>query len=506
MPPRDPQSPSYWMATAARATAYPPLSESGPVDVAVIGAGIVGITAAYLLKKAGRSVALIEARSAGRQITGGTTAKISSNHSLIYTDLSWRFGEDTARLYGEANEAALQLIRDLVASRGVDCDFETLPCYSYTESRAKVPLLRKEAEVAARLGLPASFVEEAPAPMPIVGAVKFENQAQFHPLKYLSSLLADIPDGRSNVYENTRVLDVEEGAPCRVVTDRGVLQASEVIVATGLPILDRGRYFTLAHPYAHPCLAALIPEAAAPRGMFVSIDRTGFTVRTQRDPAGLMVIVMGARFIVRDGNADAYYKKAEDWTRRTFGVAEIAYKWVNEDFMSVDRLPFIGPLNAASAHVWVATGLTSWGMTGGTLAAMILADRLTGVPNPYAGVFDSRRRLSALAGLRYAWANAVVGARWVAGHVIPAPSGAVADVAPGEGRVLRVDKDTVGVFRDEAGAVHAVSATCTHMGCQLAWNSVAKTWDCPCHGSRFDIGGRVLYGPAVKDLERKMLG
>lgn len=469
------QAPSYWMATADGAPSYPPLTPGVSVDVAVIGAGIVGVTAAHLLKRAGLSVALIEARCAARQITGGTTAKISSNHSLIYTDLSLRLGEAGARLYGEANEAALALIGRLVQERDIACDFERMACYSYTESKAKVALLRKEAEVAARLGLPASFVEEAPAPMPIVGAVKFDNQAQFHPLNYLLALLADIPDGRSHVFEDTRALDVEEGDPCRIVTPRGDLYARDVIVATGLPILDRGRFFTVAHPYAHPCVAAVISEALAPRGMYVSIDTKSFTVRTQRDPRGLMAIVMGRRFTVREGNAPGYMQEVDDWTERHFQTTEIAYRWINEDYISVDRLPFVGPLNASSAHVFVATGLSSWGMTGGTLAAMILADRLTGVENPWAGLFDSLRRLSLFPALRYAWENATVGVRWVAGHVLPVAAGTVADVLPGEGKVLRIDKEKVGVFRDETGSVHAVSAVCTHMGCALAWNSVAKT-------------------------------
>lgn len=491
------------MAAASGRSAYPSLDDGKSVDVAIIGAGIVGITAAHLLKTAGLSVALIEARCAAMQITGGTTAKVSSNHSLVYTYLSWRLGDEAARLYGQANEAALELIAKLVANRGIACDFERLPSYSFTESKAKVPLLKKEAQIAARLGLPASFVEEAPAPMPIVGAVKFENQAQFHPLKYLLNLLGDIPDGRSNVYENTRVLNVVDGAPCRVVTDRGELHARDVIVATGLPILDRGRYFTVAHPYAHPCIAAVIPEALAPQGMFLSVDKKSFSVRTQNDPRGLMAIVMGPRFTVRDGNADSYLKQVEDWATLHFKQIDLAFRWVNEDYISVDRVPFVGRLNAKSRHIWVATGLSSWGMTGGTVAAMILTDRLTGVENPWVSVFDSLRSIWFLPTLRYAWENAAVGARWIAGHVLPASSGRAEDVLPGQAKVLRIGKETVGVFRDETGAAHAVSATCTHMSCPPAWNSVAKTWDCPCHGSRFDVDGRVLYGPAVENLVQR---
>jgi glycine/D-amino acid oxidase-like deaminating enzyme/nitrite reductase/ring-hydroxylating ferredoxin subunit len=489
------------MATSAK-TNFPTLQSGLLVDVAVIGAGIVGVTAAYLLKRAGLSVALIEGRCVAKQVTGGTTAKISSAHSLMYTDLSLRLGEQSAKLYGEAQEAALQLIADLVRERNIDCDFERLPCFNYTTSKIKSPLLQREAAVAARLGLPATFVKDAPSAIPVAGALRFDHQAQFHPLKYLLNLLLGFPNARNHIFENTRVLNVEEGAPCRIATDKGELAARDVIVATAMPILDRGRYFALAHPYSAVCLAAPIAPSMKPQGMFVSIDKHNFTVRGHPDHNGDMLILMGPRFRTPN-KTEFYYLEAERWARRHFGATETRFRWVNEDYMSVDRLPFIGRLNAANPHIWVATGFGSWGMTGGTLAAMILTDRITGAENPWAALFDSQRRLSVIPALIYAWQNAAVGVKWITGHVSPAEPEPKEEIAPGHAAIIRADKERLGVFRDENGVAHAVTPTCTHMGCALVWNDVAKTWDCPCHGSRFDVDGRVLYGPAVRNLERK---
>jgi len=499
------QSPSYWMATGPR-TSYPALQSGLVVDAAVVGGGIVGVTAAYLLMRAGLSVALIEARRAARQVTGGTTAKISSAHSLMYSDLSLRAGQETARLYGEANEAALKLIADLVSERGIDCDFRRLPLYNYTTAKWKVPLLRSEARTAARLGLPATFLPEAPAPMPVVGAMRFDNQAQFHPSKYLLHLLGAVAgDPNCHVFEETRVLDVQDGAPCRVATDRGELAASDVIVATALPILDRGRYFALAYPYSAVCLAAPLADSMKPDGMFVTLDSDNCTLRSQPDPKGEMLILMGPRF-KNASKAEGAYRKTEEWARRYYDCGDVAYRWVNEDFMSVDRIPFIGRLNSESAHVWIATAFSSWGMTGGTLAAMILSDRIMGIANPWAGVFDSLRRLSFLPALVYAWQNALTGVKFIAGRLAPPASVKPWEkIAPASGSAVRIGDENVGVYRDEKGVPHAVSLKCTHLGCALSWNAVAKTWDCPCHGSRFDVDGRVLYGPAGENLERKPL-
>jgi glycine/D-amino acid oxidase-like deaminating enzyme/nitrite reductase/ring-hydroxylating ferredoxin subunit len=497
-----PKSLSYWIASVG-GTSYPKLSgDAGPVDVAVVGGGIAGLTAALLLQRAGRSVILLEARRVGAQVTGHTTAKITSLHTLIYADLAKRHGEETARLYGASNEAALRRIADLVGEFAIECDFERKAAYTYCETDANLPRVREEAEMAARLGLPASFVTEIPAPLRAFGAVRFDDQAQFHPMKYILGLARAFAEAGGRIFEETRVANVEDGEPCRVVTGTGAVTARDVIVATNLPILDRGGFFATNFPRSHVALAARVEPGSEPDGMFIGVEEPSHSVRACPDPDGPLLICTGAGFKTGQADTETLCAELEGWVRRHFQVTGIAYRWTNEDFDSMDRLPCIGRLTSRAKRLWVATGFNAWGMTAGTLAAMILADLVREKPNEWAATYDSTRlKPTRTAAQKFLKENLNVAREWLHDHVVPAAKRSVAELAPGEGAVVQTKAGKVAAYRDEAGAVHAVSATCTHMGCAVAWNGVARTWDCPCHGSRFDLDGKVLHGPAVADLK-----
>jgi glycine/D-amino acid oxidase-like deaminating enzyme/nitrite reductase/ring-hydroxylating ferredoxin subunit len=490
---------SLWLAAEP---APRPGTLSATVDVAVIGGGIAGLTAALLLQRAGRSVALVEARRIGAQVTGHTTAKITSLHTLIYADLVRQHGEETARLYGQSNEAALRRIAELVAELAIDCDFERKAAYTYCESETNLARVREEAETAARLGLPASFVTELPAPLDAFGAVRFDDQAQFHPMKYMRGLAHAFTEAGGRIYEETRASNVEDGEPCRVVTPAGSLAARDAIVATNLPFLDRGGFFATNFPRSHVALAARVEPGTEPDGMFISVEQPSHSVRACPDPAGPLLICTGAGFKTGQGDTETLGAELEGWVRQHFKVTGIPYRWTNEDYDSMDRLPYIGRLSSRAKHVWVATGFNAWGMTAGTLAAMILTDLVQGRPNEWAAIYDSTRvKPTRTAAQKFLKENLNVAREWLHDHVMPAAKRSVAELAPGEGAVVQTRQGKVAAYRDETGAVHAVSATCTHMGCNVAWNGVAKSWDCPCHGSRFDLDGKVLYGPAVADLK-----
>jgi glycine/D-amino acid oxidase-like deaminating enzyme/nitrite reductase/ring-hydroxylating ferredoxin subunit len=388
-----------------------------------------------------------------------------------------------------------------VREREIDCDFERKAAYAYSEQQDNVEALQEEADAAARFGLPASFVRTAPMAAPVAGAVRFDNQAQFHPRKYLLHLLKDIPGGGCHVFENTRVTDIEEGSPCRVKTDKGEFTAREVILATNLPILDRGAFFAVNHPIAHACLAARIPSSAAPDGMFISIDEPSFSIRTQPDPQGIVAIVTGPRFKTGQGDAEEACAQSEHWVRRHFQAESITHVWANEDYQSDDSLPFIGRIDADAQHLWVATGLNAWGMTMGTMAAMVLADCIQGKANPWFSTFDSTRARPEPSAVDSALQNLNVAKEWLKGKLFPTPRKEPGELVPGQGMIVGSRDGDLAVYCDDAGDIHAFSATCTHQGCTVAWNPVGKTWDCPCHGSRFDRSGHVLYGPAVRNLE-----
>ena len=493
-------APSYWLTHSAT-TNYPRLAARTHVDVAVIGAGMAGITTALLLKRAGRSVALIEAARAAEQISGHTTAKITSLHRLIYAELNDSAGDEVARLYGESQQAALRTIVGLIEDHKIDCSFERAPAYTYCTDIAHLDAVRREAEIAARLGLPAQFTAESPLPFDFVGAVRFADQAQFHPRSYLLELLRQIPGDGSHVFERSRVLDITEDEPCRVTTADETLTADHVVVTTGMPILDRGGHFTAAHPYAHVAMAARLPEDAAFEGMFLSVEAPSRSVRIHRDEDGPVLIATGAKF--KTGEADPLDLQAEleAWVGKHFPVQKVIARWWNQDFHAMDRRPYIGRVRSSTPRLWTATGFSAWGMTGGTLAGMILTDRICNVTNPWAGIYDSTRVNFAGAG-KFLEENLDVARAWAGDRLGRRDRRTPAMLRPGEAAILRPASEAIAAYRRDDASYYAVSANCTHMGCRVRWNPLAKSWDCPCHGSRFAPDGAVLSGPAVKPLQR----
>ncbi|MBF0372768.1 MAG: FAD-dependent oxidoreductase [Alphaproteobacteria bacterium] len=495
---------SCWVATRPPTAEAKPLTSFGlRVDVAVIGGGLVGLTAALLLARAGRSVAVIESRRAGRQVTGGSTAKVTSQHGAVYRQLVEGFGESGARIYAESNQAALDWIAREVAERQLECDFERRAAYVWTEDPARVADLEREAETAFRLGLPASFERQAPLPWPVAGAVRFDAQAQFHPVRWTEALAADLVARGGALYEETRVIDVEEGKPCRVVTERGLLHADDVIVATNLPILDRGGFFGKAFPQRHMALAGPIDEAKAPEGMFIGLDQPTRSIRTAPlDGGGRMLVLVGEAFPTGHGDAAASERRLEEFARTRLGLTDIRWRWGNQDYYAADRVPYVGRILPGERRIRVATGFNAWGITTGTVAAMILADDILGRRNPWAPLYDSLRIKPGVGGRAMLGKNLHVARTWLEDR-ISRPATQAADLAAGQGGVVRHGGQTVAAWRDPQGALHLVSHVCTHMGCHLRWNAAELSWDCPCHGSRFDVDGRVVQGPAVRDLERK---
>ena len=497
-----PQAPSFWTHTAATPP-FDPLAGDLATEVAIVGAGIVGVTLALLLQARGHRVALLEARRVGQQVSGFTTAKVTSLHGRPYARLVHRFGRATARLYGESHEAALEWMVDVVARLRLDCNLRRADAYTYTESADGVAALREEAEIAAQLGLPASFVLECPLPFPIRGAVRFEGQAQFHPLRYLAGLAGHCAEGGVVVAEGTRATDVDESdGECRVEYERGTVVAEHVVVATNLPFVNRGGHFAKTYPRAHVAAAAPCPWDATrlATGMYLADASPTRSVRVEHEGANAWLIATGGGFKTGQGDPVAEMDGLVGWLEERFGATDVPFRWVNEDFHADDGLPYIGRLASDSKRVWTATGLNAWGMTRGTLAALILADQIEGKAHPYGAIYDATRIDPVHAAREFVVQNANVAKTFLKGHVEKGARRGPADLAVGEAAILDRDGGKVAAFRDDEGALHCVDATCTHMGCSVAWNAVSRTWDCPCHGSRFTVDGEVLYGPAVKPL------
>jgi glycine/D-amino acid oxidase-like deaminating enzyme/nitrite reductase/ring-hydroxylating ferredoxin subunit len=493
---------SLWIATTP-STSFPPLSGDVEVDVAVVGAGITGITCGLLLKRAGKRVALLEMKRVARGASGYTTAKLTSGHRLIYATLEKKLGREGARLYAEANEAAIALIKSLVAEHGIECDLEQKPNYVYAEKGESAGQIEEEAAAAQRAGLPASIVTETTLPFPVAAAVCLPEQAQFHPRKYMLALADRIPGDGSHVFEQTRATDVIQGSPCVVETERGRVLAGDVVLATHLPFEDKGLFFAKAHPSRSYAVAAPVDDKRVPEGMFINVESPDRSLRTARSDGGLCLIVGGEGHKPgEEGDTRQRYTHLEDWARQWFGVERIAFRWSTQDFISVDHVPFVGPLVPGADHVWVATAFGKWGMTNGTAAATTLADRLSNRETPPRNIFDSNRLGSVLT-KKLVTENAAA-LRHLVGDRLSLPGlEAIEGPSPGDGVVARIDGASQAISMTDSGDLLAVSAVCTHMGCLVAWNTAERTWDCPCHGSRYLPDGTVIEGPAVKDLEAR---
>ncbi|MGQ4648177.1 FAD-dependent oxidoreductase [Lyngbya aestuarii] len=491
---------SFWIDSTPEANSSP-FVDNVLVDVAIVGAGIAGLTAATLLKRAGKTVAVIESRRTAIGVSGHTTAKITSLHQLIYADLIKELGEAKARIYGESNQAAIEQLAKLVNEEQIDCDFSRQSTYTFAESAANLDKIKAEAEAAIKLGLPASFVTEASLPFPIVGAVRFDNQAQFHSRKYLLHLANNIPGEGSYLFEETRVEGVDEGEPCSVKTNKGLVKAKDVVVTTNLPILDQGLFFAKAYPKRSYIIGARIEPSQAPQGMFIGVGENYRSIRTTPYEGGLLLLIGGEGH--KTGSVDdteERFLRLEEYARSRFGVDKFEYHWSTQDMVSFDKLPYIGKLTPLNNHTYVATGFSLWGMSNGTLSGMILSDMILGIENPWAELYDATRATPFVSSTSLK-ENTDVAKHWV-GDRLKGLTNSLSEVVNGEGKLVTVGAQKVAAYRDQHGEMHAVSAVCSHLGCIVDWNQAEKSWDCPCHGARYTYDGEVIHGPAVKDLDK----
>lgn len=497
------QAISLWLATAA-GTGYPSLSTDLDVDVAVIGGGVAGLTAALALKRAGQSVAVIEAARVGTGVTGHTTGKVTSLHRLVYTELARRHGPDTARRYGQANQAAIEHIARVVSDEGIDCGFRRVPNFTYAETDETLNLVRDEAALAARLGLPSVFTADVPLPFAVRGAVRFDDQVQIHAVRYVQGLARAVDGGGSFVFEESRALALRDGSPAVVTTERGSLRTRDVIVATSVPFGDQGIFAEKSFLHRSYVVAS---RAGSPQleGTYISVDEPMRSILGVEIDGASYVLAGGEGHRPEDsGDTAERYRRLTAFSRDRLGTHEPVFRWSTQDSISVDGLPYAGLMSPDSTHIHVITGLRKWGLTNGSAAALILADSLCGRANPWARMFDSTRTPRA-----EATPAALQSVSLPTGpqHVAPDQEDKSAPIvpAPGEGAVIEREGEKIAVYADPVGRVRSVSATCTHLGCTVEFNVADATWDCPCHGSRFATDGTVIQGPASTNLAPRPL-
>lgn len=473
------------------------------VDVAIIGGGIAGLTTAYLLKRAGKRVAVLEMHRILSGQTGQTTAHLTELLDTPYSTLISDFGEKGARLAASSSRAAIEQIATLVEELGIDCGFTRVPLFKYAETESELREVEREVSASREVGLLASFTRDVPLPFPVKGALRVEDQALFHPRQYLLALADLIPGDGSFLFEGTRATGIEDGSPCRVVTDRGVVTAAAVVEATTTP-LNRVFMHTKLYPYRTYAVAAPLKAPLEPGLYYDSQDPYHYT-RTQVVDGTTYVIVGGEDHKVgSEEDTASHYAALEAYTRERFPVSNVTHRWSGQVIEPADGLAYIGH-NSASRHVYVATGFSGTGMTWGTLSGMILSDLILGRQNPFAALYDATRVKPKAGAKDFIQENAEVAFRFVADRLSRPDGRHLADVAPGEAKVLEVEGHKVAVYREQDGTPHAVSPVCTHLGCHVHWNNAERSWDCPCHGARYSPTGKVLNGPAVKDLPSRKL-
>ncbi|WP_152393550.1 FAD-dependent oxidoreductase [Paenibacillus guangzhouensis] len=499
-----PQYPdSYWIASSER-MAFPALQEDIQADVAVVGGGISGITTALLLAREGLHVVLLEAGELLKGTTGHTTAKVTAQHDLIYHELIQHVGLEKAQYYYRANQEAIQFIKELVHQESIDCGLTDQDAYIYTNDEQYLRKLELEMQAYEQLGIHGELVHSMPLSLSMKQALVMRNQAQFHPLHYLYALVRLFMKLGGKIYEHTTVMTVENGDQPKLVTRDGHhVTCRHTVSCSHFPFYDgMGFYFSRMHAERSYVLGVKCSDPY-PGGMYIRAENPTRSIRSTAMADGqTLVLVGGEGHKAGQGVCTIrHYEALQHFAKEQFKVEDIPYRWSTQDLVTLDKVPYIGQISSSVQNVFVATGYRKWGMTQGTLAALLLRDTILERDNPYQALYTPSRFHADPDIKTFVTQNADVAKHLIAGKlemVRKKPE----ELKAGEGDVVTVDGQRAGAYRDEQGILHLVDTTCTHMGCEVEWNAGDLSWDCPCHGSRFSIDGEVMEGPAKRPLTR----
>lgn len=493
-----------WAATAP-ISAHSPLTADTTADVCIVGAGIAGLTTAYLLAQIGKSVVVLDDGPIGGGMTAVTTAHLANALDDRYYHLERLHGERGARLAAESHTAAIDWIDAVVSRERIACDFARLDGYLFAAPGDGEEELDRELAAAHRAGLHnVAKISRAPLPWEAGACLRFPNQGQLHPLKYVAGLAAAIERRSGRIYSGTHADAIAGGDPGTVTTSRGTVTARHIVVATNVPINDRLVIHTKQAPYMSYVIGVLVPRGAVTTALFWDTGDPYHYVRIHplRDGDLDLLIVGGEDH--KSGQADDIeqrHGRLEAWTRERFSMAgDVAFSWAGQVMETIDGLAFIGRNPLDHDHVYIVTGDSGMGMTHGTIGGLLIADLILGRHNPWQALYDPSRKTLRASG-EFVRETANVAAQY-ADWITPGDVASADEIARDSGAVLRRGVSKVAVYRDDAGTLHERSAVCPHLGCIVAWNAAEHTWDCPCHGSRFSKLGEVINGPANTGLAR----
>ncbi|MFG6147203.1 FAD-dependent oxidoreductase [Halobacillus sp. B23F22_1] len=479
------------------------LTDSLDTEVAVIGGGITGITTAYLLAKEGKSVTILEADRILNGTSGHTTAKVTAQHGLIYHELINHFGEDHAALYYKAQLDALTSMQATINELNASCEWSKQNAYLYATTKEGAKKLEREREAYERLNIPQASDSALPFDSDATAVLSMADQAQFHPLLYLSTLLEEFLNLGGTVYENTTAVKVNEGEQIEISTNQeATLSCDQLVICTHFPFYDgRGLYFSRMYA-ERSYVIAIEPKKDWQGGMYLSIDDPKRSIRSANYQGKDILLIGGESHRTGEGGESLFhYNALEEFAERTFGIRAKLFQWSAQDLTTLDKVPYIGPIRKNDKRVFLATGFRKWGMTNSRVAGDLITDYVMGRDSLYKTLFTPSRFKADPSMKEFLKNNSNVAAHLMEGKIELVGTRPEA-LLKGEGAVIQWKGERAGAYKDDNGELHVLDTTCTHMGCEVEWNSAEHSWDCPCHGSRFSFDGEVMEGPAKKPLKK----
>jgi glycine/D-amino acid oxidase-like deaminating enzyme/nitrite reductase/ring-hydroxylating ferredoxin subunit len=502
---RDGANISLWQNTSDAFTPVRQLVTNQNYDVVIAGGGITGVTTALLLQQAGLRCVLIEAHTLCFGTTGGTTAHLNTLLDTPYNTIASNFGKDNATMVALATRNAIALVKNNILKYKIDCNFEEASAFLFSQNDDQTKELESIRKATVDAGLAANYTDTIPVPVKFDRALKVNNQGKFHPVRYVLSLAKAFEDAGGTIVQHCRVLDTANTDPLVVNTEAGDVHANWLIYTTHIPPGVNLLHLRCA-PYRSYAMAVKLADGNYPADLAYDMYDPYHYYRTQ--------LIDGEQYLIAGGedhktahaeNTNAPFIKLESHIRTYFNVQEIAYRWSSQYFEPADGLPYIGHLPGNPGKILVATGFGGNGITYSHVAAQLLADLVLEKENEYIEVFDPNR-IKPVAGFsNFMKENIDVAKELITGFFTKEKIHALADIAPGEGKIVQIEGHTVALYKDEAGEVHALNPRCTHLKCTVSWSLAEKCWECPCHGARYDANGKVLTGPADRNLEKIIL-